>query len=212
MQAIHSETIAHEGRRFLVTLHHDDSSETPWDSEDGHVCGIRSLNRGEQPARGETFLCNEPDGRDTWVYHFGDSLVRASREGWGRPGPDTREGRRLEDLERRTGRKATRGQVRAAAVREDASHMAGFIRGDWCYVGVCVRILGADDEPIGNEFTHALWRVDYGHPCNPEYWREVAEELASEILSERSRAWRAALAERRAARYWATRGVQTVGV
>jgi hypothetical protein len=70
-----------------------------------------------------------------------------------------------------------------------------------------VRIIGADGEPMGDEFEHALWGVESEGDC----WKEIARELAEQILGERADQWRGALKEARERKAWASRDVQTVG-
>jgi transposase len=55
---------------------------------------------------------------------------------------------------------------------------------------VCVQHIGPDGEPVGDEFAHALWGVE---SCG-DYWREVAAELAGEMLPD-ERAQECALTE-----------------
>lgn len=197
-RAIHRETFDYLGRRFEVAQFHDDSGDTPNESEDGHG-PVRYAEDRETLQRGEVVLCELQRGR--MVYGFGAALVQASREGWGL-GSEA-----LQRLANRIGKKPTRGQIRAESVREDMSHLRGFYMGDWCYIGVSVRILGPDGEPEGADYEHALWGLEsFG-----DYWEEVARELASDILHTRAAAWRAALREARARKYWASRDVQTRG-
>lgn len=138
--------------------------------------------------------------RGRFVYDFGAALVQASKEGWGL-GPDD-----LQRLAERLGKKPTKSQIRAESVRQDMAHLRGWAAEDWCYMGVCVQIIGADGEPEGDEFEHAIWGVE----SSGGYWEEVADDLASQIMHSRATVWRAALKEARARRYWAARGVETV--
>lgn len=198
--AIHTETISHEGRRFVVNLYPDNFHGAPWDECDGHG-PVRELDPGEPLQRGEVLFYDNPRGRDRWAYGFGAALVQAWREGWGLDPED------LQRLRDRIGRKPTKGQIRAEAVRKDMRYLRGYLAQDWCYVGVCVQLLGPDGEPVGNEFGHALWGVESAG----DYWEEVARDIADEILSEHRDAWRAALSEARARRYWESRDVVTRG-
>lgn len=198
--AIRTETICHEGRSFVVNLYPDDSHGAPWDECDGHG-PVRELDPGEPLQRGEVLLYDDPRGRDRWVYGFGAALVQAQREGWGLNPED------LQRLHDRIGRKPTKGQIRAEAVRKDMRYLWGYLAQDWCYTGVCVQLIGPDGEPQGDAFDNALWGVE---SCG-DYWEEVARDLADEILADRAAAWRDALSEARKVRYWASRDVQTVG-
>lgn len=198
MTAYHAETIRHDGRDFLVSLRDDDSNDAPWDREDGHG-SVRWIPDREPLARGEAVLHDCDRGR--YVYAFGQALVQAAREQWGLA-PDE-----LARLAARLGKKPTKAQIRAEAVRADMRYLRGWCADDWRYTGVCVQIIGADGEPYGNEFEHALWGVE---SCG-EYWREVAADLADEILADRRALWREHLRETREVIYWNARDVQTLG-
>ena len=78
--------------------------------------------------------------------------------------------------------------------RRAESIMKAWENGEWFYVGVAVRAY-FDEEPLTEEFAHALWGVDCNHP---QYWwkgrprgwypnhylRDVANELAGECAQE----------------------------
>lgn len=196
--AIRTETFSHGGREFEVSLFDDGDNAAPWENSDGHG-PVRFISDNESLEKGETVLCNMDGGR--YVYNFGQALLTASRDGWGLA-PDE-----LARLTQTLGKKPSKGQIRAAAVRADMDYLRGWCRDDWGYVGVCVRIIGADGEPIGGKFDNALWGVE----TSGDYWQEVARELADEILHHRRKAWRDALSEARSVRYWASRDIQTVG-
>lgn len=198
MEAFRTETIEHKGRRFLVSMHFDDDSSPPWEREDGHG-PVRYCEDGEPLQRGETVLYDLPRGR--YVYNFGAALVQAFREGWGLCPED------VQALAARLGKKPTKGQIRAEAVRKDMAYVRGWAADHWFYMGVCVQILGPDDEPEDDEFAQAVWGVE---SCG-DHWQEIAASLAGQILHERGAAWRAALREAREIRAWAARDVQTVG-
>lgn len=195
---IQTETIELSGREFEVRLYADDDSSPPWEREDGHG-PVRFISDRETLARGETILHDCRSGR--YVYGFGQALMQASRDGWGLA-PDA-----LDRLTRKLGKKPTKGQVRAQAVRADMDYLRGWCADDWSYVGVCVRIIGADGDAHGNPYKHAVWGIE---SCG-DYWREVALELADEILDEKRKAWRAHLRETREVIYWQSRDVQTLG-
>lgn len=202
--AFHTEEITHAGRRFLVSLFYDDSSSAPWENGDGHG-PVRFISDRESLARGEIVLHNCNRGR--YVYDFGAAIVQAARDKWGLS-PDS-----LAKLTQRLGKKPTRAQIRAQSVRDDVSYLRGWCDDDWRYCGVCVQVIGADGEPVGDKFDHAVWGVEYavwGVESCGDYWRTVADDLASEIMSERATVWRAALIEARAKRYWASRDVSTI--
>lgn len=198
IEAIRSERFTHDGRDFLAECYTDDCSDAPWERADGHG-PVRFISDREPLQRGEVILYDAPRGR--WVYDWGAAVLQASREKWG-IGADDREA-----LARKLGRKPSASQVRAETIRKDMNFLRGWCADDWCYIGVCVRIIGPDGEPQGDAFDNALWGVE---SCG-DYWEEVARDLAGQILADRAAAWRDALSEARKVRYWASRDVQTVG-
>lgn len=181
------------GLEFEARIYSDHSHEPPGECEDGHG-SVRFVSDSETLRRGEVVLCDLDRGR--WVYDFGAALLTASRDKWGLSAAGLA----------KLGAKPTRGQIRAAAVRADMDHLRGWYRGDWQYVGVAVRAIAADGQPIGGKLDNAIWGVE---SCG-DYWLEVAREIAEEIADTRAGLWRAALREAREARYWQARGVETV--
>ncbi len=181
MHPIHSEDFTHEGFTFRATLYPDDSHDAPWEECDGHG-PVRFIEDHEPLQRGETVL--HDCGRGRYVYDWGRAIVQAAREGWGLCNEDR------EALAQRLGKKPTKAQIRAEAVRKDMAFLRGWCADDCCYVGVCVQRIGPDGEPMGDEFAHALWGVE----SSGDYWREVAAELADEMLPD-VRAQESALAD-----------------
>lgn len=181
MHAYHTEDFTHEGFAFRATLFPDDSSGPPWENECGHG-PVRFIEDREPLARGEVVLYDARRGR--YVYNFDAALVQASREGWGLNPED------LQRLTARLGKRPTRGQIHAESVRRDTAYLRGWCADDWCYVGVCVQRIGPDGEPTGNPYEHALWGVE----STGDYWREVAAELAGELMPD-TRAQECALAD-----------------
>jgi len=182
MDAYHTETIEFNGRDFRVSLHYDSDRGAPWDENDCH--GSVHVRRGDRSEKrpGEIIICT--DYPFYWVYDF-QSAVKKAREVWGiKSGPDA-----------------------VKAVTADMRHLKGYLDNEWHYCGVSVQILDSEGEPIGEEFDHAVWGVE----SNGECWREIAGEIAGEILYERAAAWKKHQKERRAVKYWASRDVMTEG-
>ena len=196
MAPFSTDTLQHSGRSFLVERFYDDSSGPPWEQSDGHG-SARWIEDRDPLARGEVVLCDLPRGR--WVYDFGSALLTAARDKWGLS-PENRQ--RLAD---RLGRKPSRAQIRAESVRQDMAFLRGWCVDDWCYIGVCVRIIGPKGEPEGDRYDNALWGVE----SLGDYWEEVAQELADDILHDRRKVWRDALTEARKVKYWNARDVVT---
>lgn len=196
MKPVNTEIIEVDDRQFLVSVFEDRDASPPWEHEEGHG-DIRYVEDGKPMYRGEVVLHDEHRGR--WVYDFGGAIVKAAREKWGIDA--SRKARLIAKL----GKKPTRSQINAEAVRDDMDRMRGYLTGDWSYVGVCVQIIGPDNSPLGNLASNSVWGIE----SDGDYWLEVSIELAQEILAERSAAWRAALREARERRYWNTRDVMT---
>ena len=169
MHAYQTEDFTCEGLTFRASLYPDDSSGAPWDENDGHG-SVRFIEDREPLERGEVILYDAPRGR--YVYDSGAALVQASREGWGLSDDE------MQRLASRLGKRPTRAQIRAESVRRDMAYLRGWCADDWCYVGVCVQRIGPDGEPVGNPYAHALWGVE----SSGDYWREVACELANELM------------------------------
>lgn len=174
----------------------DDDNSPPWERSDGHG-PVRFISDRESMESGETILYDCPRG-GRYVYGLRDAIAQSIKEKWGRPHGEHRE---------RLARNLRKLPSKVSAIDADMHFLRGWCADDWCYIGVSVRIIGPDGEPVGDDYSHALWGVEsFG-----DYREEVARDLASEILHERRTAWRAALAEARKRAYWASRDVQTVG-
>lgn len=204
MDEFKTERVTFEGREFEVALYYDIDHGAPWDEEDGHgPVRVLSSVRGRVAKRpGERLMHDR--GHAAWAYDWAEAMRIACRDSWG-ISPDDRA-----TLTAKLMREPTHHEILQAAVQANFDHLRAYLREEWFYIGVCVRIIGPDGEPQGDQFANALWGVDYGaNDC--DYWRTVADELADEILSMRRAAWRAALSEARQRRYWASRDVMTEG-
>lgn len=194
------------GYYLHVKIKNDDCSDAPWDRDSGHGDVRHEWCSYGTPklARGETILHSERG--DHWIYNQGAAFVIAWRDGWGLS-PDS-----LAKLTRALGKKPTRSQIRAEAVRQDMAFLRGYLSDDWSYIGVCVTLYDAADTEISSD---SLWGIESNAG---DYLLEVAAECADNCmhaagidLASRAKQWRAALSEARMRRYWAQRDVQTVG-
>lgn len=189
------------GRAFEVQLLADDGMGAPWDEHDGHGIirdGSRHTEGMSDKLPGERPM-NDAGMREVqFFYDVAQTMRVARRDGWGLP-DDARAA-----LAQKLGRAPTAREVTAEAVLRDFEYCSGWARGAWQFVGVSVRIINADGEPEGDA------QSVFGVESLGDYWREVARELAADIMGERREAWRAALREAREARYWAARDVATV--
>jgi hypothetical protein len=189
-----------EGREFEMAIFADDDNGPPWERSDGHG-PVRYAEDSERLQRGETVLYELRRGR--YVYDMGAAILQASREKWGLDAAS------METLAKvYAPKRPTKSQIRMTAIKKDMQYLRGWCAEDWGYIGVSVRIIGPDDEPIGDDYSHAIWGIE---SSSNDYSHEVAHDLARDILHERATVWREALREARARRYWASRDVETVG-
>ncbi len=187
-------TIEHAGREFKVTQYYDEDHSAPWIEEDGHgvIRELSSYYGRPDKKPGEVII--HSDRGHYWLYDIQETTQQAKRDGWGLNPEDVA----------KLGLK-TRGEIVREAVLRNMKYCRGYLNSDWYYIGVCVQIIGPDGEAEEEAFENALWGVE---SCG-DYWKEVAHELADSILYEKREAWRAALKEARARRYWASRDVVT---
>lgn len=193
------------GYSLRVKIENDDSGNAPWDDcGHGEVRHQYSTYGAPKLARGETILHSERG--DHWIYNQGGAFVTAWRDDWGLP-PDS-----LAKLTRTLGKKPTRSQIRAEAVRQDMRYLRGYLSNDWSYIGVCVTMHDADDDEITSD---SLWGIESNAG---DYLLEVAADCADNCvhaagidLQTRAKQWRAALVEARMRRYWAQRDILTIG-
>lgn len=188
MNAIDRFEFEQGGRVFVARIYADDLADAPWENEDRHGPVRHVYSHYGRPGKrpGERILHSE--GRDHWLYDWQAAAAAARADGWDAPPYDAPD---------RINR----------AVQADFDHLRGYLRGDWCYVGIGV-VLASDAENASDTdyFSNAVWGVNDGG----EHVKEVAREIAGDILHDRRQAWRAALTEARARKYWASRDVATV--
>lgn len=193
------------GYSLRVKLEDDDSGNAPFDDDcHGQTRQEYSYYGTPKLAKGETVLYS--DRGDYWIYNQGQAFVTAWRDGWGLPDDD------LAKLTRKLGKKPTKGQIRAEAVRQDMAHLRDYLSNAWNYVGVCVTLHDAAGIEVSAD---SIWGIESNAG---DYLLEVAADCANNCmhaagidLASRAKQWRAALSEARMRRYWAQRDVQTVG-
>lgn len=160
----------HDGKQFRAFIEQDSDAGTPWEREDGHVPVSEWTRRDKRPSE---VIVND----DRCSYRFvcireAHALARA--QGWGLASED------LQALTDKLGRMPTRREVIAHAVQLDIERMRAWCADDWCYVGVCVSLLGPDGKPVGDKYAAACWGIE--SDCD-DYIKEVARDLAWEALS-----------------------------
>lgn len=158
-----SETITVQGRDFAVLLESDeDYSREPWNEFDGNGIISEWTSRGKHA--GERVIAR--DGSRHRFYDFAATIRKAKIEGWD-TAPDGI---------------GTRGEKALRAVEADFDRWRRFLSGDWEYIGVIVAPIDYDenDEPIIDDSrVQSLWGIE----SDGNYWREVATELAEEIIA-----------------------------
>ncbi|MFN8758824.1 MAG: hypothetical protein ACK5XA_08450 [Tagaea sp.] len=174
MDLIGEFTPRHAGERFEVRIEFDPFMGAPWDEHDGHG-PVRELGRREDKRPGErplTDLCDSRSAR--LVYDVAEAQRIALRDGWG-----TADGRRPGETAR---------AYAARAVAADFAYCRGWATDEWCWACVIVTDRSGAHESLGG--------VEYGLPG--DYHREVATELAGELIAQRRSDLRCALAAARA--------------
>ena len=199
--AYDTDTITLDGRKFLVSYFVDSNHGLPWDEREGHgeIREARATYDNLEKKPGERVIYSSCGIH--WVYDFQGAIKKAKLEAWGLSDEDR------EALKKSLGRVPTKNEITVAAVEKDIYHCSGYLNDDWHWCGVGVRIVGADGEPEGDVYDHCVLRVE----SIGDYAKKLAHEIAGEILGEKRTVWRAALKEARAKKYWACRGVETVG-
>lgn len=153
--------IRHETHTFQVRIQHDSDAGLPWENSDGHGPVSEWTSRAKRP--GEWVLC--ADHGKSRFYDAQEAQRIALNDQWG-----------IRDADKMAG--MTRGQIAAAAVKDDFDCLADFCADLWSYVGCVVTLLDDDGESMDE--SESLWGIESNAD---EYLEQVAHELANEILS-----------------------------
>lgn len=167
------DTFEHRGRTFRVDFAPDEDMGPPWKEHDGHGevsdwrrsswCGYADKAPGERPLY--------RDGGAVLFYDWAGTIAKAKREGWGMSERDPLPAERLPD-----GRRPTAGQIAERAVEEDFQRLKAWCEDRWSWIGILVREVDEDGEPVGE--LASLWGVESDAG---EYLAEVARDLADEL-------------------------------
>jgi hypothetical protein len=149
------ERFTHKGRQFVVSHCYDDTCDTPWEREDGHG-PVRHVQHREEKRPGERVLYAKERGY-LLLYDFAAAVKLARKDGWDTP----------------PYKQGKPGERAARAAKADYERLRRFCNNDWAYVGVIVRAPGLQDA--------SLWGIESD---SPDYHKEVARELADEMLAE----------------------------
>ena len=170
---------------LIVKYAYDSEADAPWDSFEGHgpVRRSNSVHTEQRSDKkpGERPLNNPCRGEYQFYYDWKSATQSARADGWNAAPYDA----------------PNRVQ---RAIQADFDYLRGYIENDWCYVGVI--ITDTDGNDLGS-----LWGVE----TFKDYHREQAREMVAACLEAKRVTWRKALREARERKYWALRGVETVG-
>lgn len=148
--------LEHKGHTFQVNVHADSDYGTPWDNSDCHGPVSKWTTRDKAP--GERVLCSDRGIRR--YYDFAEAIKIARRDKWGAPAKAFG-----------AGENPTAGQIANAAVEADFEYLRSWCADEWCFVWMEVK---------HGEYSASLAGVESLH-C---YYKEVARELADEVLAD----------------------------
>ncbi len=170
MYALDSFNFTRKSRDYIARIYSDDTSDAPWDREDGHG-PVRSAPHRyghQRKSPGEVIIKASRDG--VFFYDFAGACRMARADGWGCKG-----GRKEGETAR---------QYAARAAFSDMERMRHFLADHWSYVGVSVSPMDDEGEPGKETYRFAIWGIE--SDC-VEYIKETARELADECAAELSR-------------------------
>lgn len=166
-------------RTFVMAIAHDDDDTPPWERAEGHGPVSDWTTRDKRP--GEVEL-SSGHGRKRF-YDWQEATAIAKRDGWGLSPAH------LLTLAALKGRKPTRKEIAAEAVRRDFEFLRSWCNDQWHYVGVVVFELPhdkelnpesvADDLPFKYLPHASIWGIESNADS---YLAETAEELIGELL------------------------------
>lgn len=153
--------INYRGLRFQVTIIEDNDGRVPWAMFDGHGPVRHQWQQGRyvQKKPGERVLHRECDV--VYLYDWQAACKKARKDGWNAEPHDA-----PNRIER--------------AVQADFDYLRDFLRGEWCYIGVCVAMTNDDGEQLTEPYEHATWGIESN---SDEYIIEVARELAGDLIA-----------------------------
>ena len=146
-----------------ATVYRDDSSEPPWDRDDGHGPVSDWTDRPKRP--GERIL--HADSGSNRYYDFAKAVKIARADGW--------------DAEPyKTG---TAGERATRAAEHDFTVLKTWCNDEWWYCGIAVTV-ECNGVKLTARYDHALWGIEANYPNSKnEYLTEVANELLDEAIS-----------------------------
>src|SRR4051812_45865317 len=134
-----------DGFALTATIHRDDDSGSPWESEDGHGPVSDWTSRPKRP--GERVVTEGPFQKR--YYDLEAATALALKDGWGVTG-----GRHKGETKR---------AYAARAAEHDFEVLKAWCNDEWWYVGVAVTVAKAGI-PLTGKYDHALWGVEANYP------------------------------------------------
>jgi len=165
---IHETIFSINGLSFQYFIEVDLDNECPWDRSDAHgtVRHVNTRNNGYRSFKAPGERVIHVDGYDIWLYDFAGAMKKAKAQGWVADGvkPDMHPGKALE-----------------LAVNEDMKHLRGWLASEWHYVGVTVKLLDVNGNPVeGPE--ESRWGIEsYATECIQAEIQQMAMDIAESI-------------------------------
>lgn len=164
-----SEEYEYRGYRIEITAEWDDNMGEPWKEHDGH--GIVSEWTTRDKAPGEWLLCQDHSSKR--FYDYKGTLAVARLDGWGLS-PD-----QLKVFGRKLGRKPTRKEITAEAVKRDYEYLRAWCNDEWHWMGYTTRITPPDGGAFDGD---SCWGFD-----DEDYMIECAKENAEAEVDQHSK-------------------------
>ena len=168
MDEFHRETLTHKGHTFNVAHIYDRDHGEPWKENDGHGVITDWIDPADAPKGARALSFDNGSTHHTRFYDWAASIKLARADKWGLPDNE------LAALATTLGRKPTKADIAAEAVRRDYEYLRGWCADEWHYCGVVVTLDGTDIE-------RSLWGIESNAT---EHLGIVARELADDLIAE----------------------------
>lgn len=188
----HTETLIIQGHTVQIDYVVDFDTGAPWENCDGHGPVRRTNSRhadGVSDKRPSERPLNHAGRNDYQFYYDWQAACKLARaDSWNAKPYDAA------------------GQVNRA-VLADFEYLKSWVNSDWHYAGAIVTLLDREGEELKND---SCWGFETLNDYHVTAGREIAADLVDGHIEAARLAWRAALVEARARRYWASRDIMTV--
>lgn len=140
-------TINHRGYAATITVHHDQDMGEPWKEHDGYGIVSEWTMRDKSP--GELVLHHD---RNSYRYYdLAETMKLARKDGWGLSDNDKAK------LAKSLGRKPTKREIVAEAVRRDFEHLRAWCNDQWHWQGYTTEITTPDGKTLDGD---SCWGFD----------------------------------------------------